>query len=102
MVHVEVQGSHDKTFAKRMFTYFYRILDKYDRPITALAILTDKNKSFHPTFYKYEFLETSVLYKFKTYKALDADIQELEKSDNPFASVIEVVQTALKKGRIAD
>ena len=102
LVHVEVQGSNDKNFAERMFTYYYRILDKYKKPITALAILTDKNKSFHPTFYKYEFLDTSVLYKFNTYKVLDADVQELEKSNNPFASVIEVVQTALKKGKIAD
>ena len=102
LVHVEVQGSYDKTFAKRMFTYYYRILDKYDKEITALAILTDKNQSFHPMVYKKEFLDTFVLYKFKTYKALDADIQELEKSNNPFASVIEVVQTAFKKGRIAD
>ena len=58
LVHVEVQGSYDKTFAKRMFTYYYRILDKYDKEITALAILTDKNKSFHPMVYKKEFLDT--------------------------------------------
>ena len=85
-----------------MFTYYYRILDKYKKPITALAILTDNNKQFHPTFYKYEFLDTSVLYKFKTYKVLEADIKALAESNNPFASVIEVVQTALKKGKIAD
>ena len=47
-------------------------------------------------------METSVHYQFKTYKVLDADIQELERSDNPFATVIEVVQTALKKGTIPD
>ena len=40
LVHVEVQGSTDKTFARRMFTYYYRILDKYGKEITALAILT--------------------------------------------------------------
>ena len=102
LVHVEVQGSNDKNFTERMFTYYYRILDKYKKPITALAILTDKNKQFHPTFYKYEFLDTSVLYKFKTYKVLEADIEALAESNNPFACVIEVVQTALKKGKIAD
>jgi hypothetical protein len=102
LVHIEVQGSSDKTFARRMFTYFYRILDKYNKPITALAILTDKRKSFRPSFFKIDFLDTSVLYKFKVYKVLEVDIQELEKSTNPFASVIEVVQTALKKGKIAD
>ena len=102
LVHIEVQGSTDKTFARRMFTYYYRILDKYNRKITALAILTDKNKSFHPTHYKSEFMGTEIYYKFNTYKALDADVQELEKNNNPFATVIEVVQTALLKGRIPD
>src|ERR1700709_304947 len=38
LVHVEVQGYTDKDFAKRMFQYYYRILDKYDKPITAFAI----------------------------------------------------------------
>ena len=102
LVHVEVQGSYDKTFAKRMFTYYYRILDKYDKEITALAILTDKNKSFRPTQYESQFMGTKICYQYNFFKVLDADIQEFEKSRNPFTSVIEVVQTALKKGRIAD
>ena len=79
LIHIEVQGNTDKHFARRMFTYYYRILDKYEKPIMALAILTDKNKSFRPSSYESKFMETSVHYQFKTYKVLDADIQELEK-----------------------
>src|SRR6202012_3238708 len=51
LVHIEVQGYTDKDFAKRMFEYYYRILDKYDKPITAFAIFADDNKSFHPKHY---------------------------------------------------
>ena len=102
MVHIEVQGSTDKQFERRMLTYYYRILDKYDRDIASLAILTDKSKTFRPSKYEREFLGTSLNFKFKTYKVLDADIKELEASNNPFASVILVVQTALKKGAISD
>ncbi|MCU0469742.1 MAG: Rpn family recombination-promoting nuclease/putative transposase [Arcicella sp.] len=29
LVHIEVQGYEDKNFADRMFTYYYRIFDKY-------------------------------------------------------------------------
>lgn len=58
LVHVEVQGYKDDDFAFRMFTYFYRILDKYRKPVTAIAILTDTNKNFHPTAYHYNFLGT--------------------------------------------
>jgi hypothetical protein len=102
LVHVEVQGSTDKLFEKRMFTYYYRILDKYDREITSLAVLTDKRNSFRPSMYKKDFLGASITYKFNVYKVLDAKIEDLEKSINPFASVIEVVLTALKKGKISE
>ena len=102
LVHIEVQGSTDKQFERRMLTYYYRILDKYDRDIASLAILTDKRKNFRPSKYEREFLETSLHFKFKTYKVLDANVEKLEASDNPFASVILVVQTALKKGAISD
>lgn len=102
LIHIEVQGSTDKHFARRMYTYHYRILDKYNKPITALAILTDKNKSFKPSVYEYEFLGTSVRYQFNTYKVLEANSEELEASNNPFATIINVVKTALKKGSIPD
>ncbi|MDZ7896795.1 MAG: hypothetical protein U5N85_02045 [Arcicella sp.] len=102
LVHIEVQGSNDKQFKKRMFTYYYRTLDKYDRDIASLAILTDKGKIFRPDKYERSFLETSVNFNFKTYKVLDIDPQELEESNNPFAVVMLVVQTALKKGAISD
>jgi len=39
LVHVEVQGYEDKAFAERMFKYFYRILDKYDKKIPVLLCL---------------------------------------------------------------
>jgi hypothetical protein len=102
LIHIEVQGSTDKNFARRMYTYHYRILDKYDKPITALAILTDKNKSFKPSVYEYEFMGTSMRYQFNTYKVLEANSEELEASNNPFATVISVVKTALKKGSVPD
>jgi hypothetical protein len=47
-------------------------------------------------------LDTSLHFKFKTYKVLDADPKELEANDNPFATVMLVVQTALKKGTISE
>jgi len=56
LVHIEVQGSTDRDFAGRMFQYFYRIYDKYQRPITAFAILTDANKSFKPSYFEQRYL----------------------------------------------
>jgi hypothetical protein len=85
-----------------MFTYRYRILDKYDKPITSFAILTDKFKSFKPNVYKYEFMGNKLHYKFNIYKVLDADEKELKRSDNPFAVAVRVVQTALKKDKLSE
>ena len=36
LCHVEVQGADDKEFAKRMFKYYARIFDRFDRPLTAI------------------------------------------------------------------
>jgi predicted transposase/invertase (TIGR01784 family) len=102
LIHIEVQGSRDKDFAKRMFMYRYRVLDKYDKPITSLAILTDKHKSYKPNVYRYEFMGNELYYKFNTYKVLDANEKELKQSNNPFAVVVRVVQTALKKDKMPE
>lgn len=45
LIHIEVQGYQDSDFAKRMFQYAYRIMDRYGRPIAALAIFTDPNRT---------------------------------------------------------
>jgi hypothetical protein len=102
LIHIEVQGSRDKNFAKRMYTYHSRIFDKYDKPITSLAILTDTNKTFKPNVYEYEFMGNSLRYQFNVYKVLDANENDLKQSENPFAVVVRVVQTALKKDKLSE
>jgi predicted transposase/invertase (TIGR01784 family) len=102
LVHVEVQGYDDKGFAKRMFTYFYRILDKYQKQVTAIAIFTDDNKKFYPTSYEYDFLGTRNSFHFNTYKIIEQDEKLLEQDDNPFAVVILTVLLALKRKALDD
>ena len=102
LVHVEVQGYSEKDFAKRMFTYFYRILDKYNKQVTAIAIFTDANHNFHPNLYEYDFLGTKNVFSFNTYKIIGQDQQALENNDNPFAVVILTVLLALKKKAFDD
>src|SRR5690606_19668622 len=41
LIHVEVQGYKDQDLPLRMFQYFYRILDRYKKPVSALVVLTD-------------------------------------------------------------
>ncbi|WP_439556314.1 hypothetical protein [Dyadobacter sp.] len=97
LVHVEVQGYADKTFAERMFTYYYRIWDNYRRRITAFAILTDENNAFRPAKFEQDFLGTRLTFEFNAFKVLDHSEENLLKSPNPFAQIILVVKSAMRR-----
>jgi hypothetical protein len=97
LVHIEVQGYRDRFFEDRVFTYYYRIWDKYRKRITAFVILTDDNATFRPTCFEQSFLGTTLRYQFNSFKILDQSQHELEKSDNPFAQVTLTVKAALKR-----
>jgi hypothetical protein len=71
LVHVEVQGYYDNTFARRMFRYFTRIFEKYNKPVTAFAIFTDNQPGFFPSVYEYDFVGTRLTYKYNIFKVLE-------------------------------
>lgn len=97
LVHVEVQGYNDPGFAKRMFTYFYRILDRYNKPVTCIAIFTDSNRSYVPREYHYKFVGVENIFRFNVYKIIEQNAETLAESDNPFALVILTALVALQK-----
>ena len=88
LIHIEVQGSVDNKFSERMFQYGYRIYDKYGRHAIGMAILSDTNKNFRPSYYSWEEYGTRWEYRYNTYKLLDYVGRELSE-DNPFSLVVE-------------
>ena len=102
LVHLEVQGYYEADFSDRMFKYFYRIYDKYDRKIVALAIFTEDNKNYKPSSFAYEFHGTKLNYEYNSYKILEQEEAGLLKSDNPFAMVILAGLYTLKSKRKDD
>lgn len=88
LVHVEVQSDNEPDFAKRMFQYFYRIFDKYDKEIVALAIMTSPHKSGYPTEFLYTYFGTKLNYAYNVYKTVDHSCKELEQSDKLFSKII--------------
>jgi len=90
VVHVEIQGTPDPEFAKRMYMYNYRLFDKHDKKIVSLAVLTDSRKSWRPDRYGYALCGCRVELQFPVVKLLDylSDWSYLESSDNPFAVVV--------------
>jgi len=99
LVHIEVQGYPDKTFAERMFRYYSRIYDRYQAPVTALAIFTGQNGKTMPNCYTYNFLGTSLVYKYNTCCITDYTDEDLMASNNPFALVVLAAKTALLMGK---
>jgi len=102
LVHIEVQGYVDANFAKRMFEYYYRILEKYGKRVTALAIFTDDSPSFHPTEYRTKLWGTELVYRYNTYKLLDKTPADFADTDNPFAVIMETVWYDLERNKLND
>lgn len=100
LCHVEVQGYNDVEFSKRMFQYFYRIYDKYDKDTFVIAIFSDSEKGYEPNKYMYKFFDTELSFNYRTYKILEQEEEKLEASNNPFAFVILTALHLLKtKGK---
>jgi predicted transposase/invertase (TIGR01784 family) len=97
LVHIEVQGYKDPNFAKRMYTYFYRIQDRYDKDVMALAILTDDDIDYKPYAYYYQAEKTNLIYQYYTFKVLEKTLEELDIPNNPFSIVMLTAHKALKK-----
>lgn len=95
LIHVEIQGYPDKHFARRMFEYAYRIKDKYQGPLTALAIYTDKNRKFHFKEFHEKFFNSELIYRFQTYVLIDQKPGSFRKANNLFALVMEVAYKEL-------
>ncbi len=51
LVHVEVQSQDQDVFAKRMFVYHYKLLERYNESIVSLGVLGDEKPRWHPTVY---------------------------------------------------
>jgi hypothetical protein len=88
LLHIEIQSQPDTTFAKRMFTYHYRIFDRYDRTVVSLAVLGDEQSTWRPQEYRYGQWGCEIHLRFPIIKLLDYEWETLEASDNPFAVVV--------------
>lgn len=102
LVHLEVQDYPDKHFPGRMFQYYYRIFDRYKKPVTAIAIFTGQNRRKMPACYTYTFLGTRLAYEYNTCYIADYSDDELTNSDNPFALVILAAKIALSSRLMPD
>lgn len=85
--HLEVQASRESLLGKRIFTYNYRIFDKFDHPVSSFVILVDEHADWRPTRYRYGSLgsETSITFPIAKLTDYQDREEELLAMDNAFA-----------------
>ena len=102
LIHLEIQGEGTKDFARRMFTYWYRIYDRFEVDIAALAVFTGGKNQKRPDHFHKNFLGTELHYKYKAYHILDHSETQLLAMDNPFALIILAAQKVLLTNKIPE
>ena len=106
LIHIEIQDQtkviERPLFPERMFRYFIRCYDRYQKPVAAISIFTGRDGKRLPGSYAYSFMNTRLQYQYNTLCILDYSDQELEESKNPFAWVMLAAKIALLKGKDVD
>jgi hypothetical protein len=101
LVHVEVQSQEESYFAARIYTYNYRIYDRYKKTVVSLAVLGDSNPNWKPSQFGYSLFGCTLNFQFPVVKLVDYQqrLSELEKDNNPFATVVMAHLAALNTTR---
>jgi len=94
LVHIEVQGSREPDFEKRMFTYHYRLFDRYQKPVAGFAVLTDGNEDWRPSRYSSEIWNTRLSFEFNLVKILDHEKTTSGRRKGPMELIIEAHRVA--------
>ncbi|BAS58659.1 hypothetical protein NIES2135_18320 [Leptolyngbya boryana NIES-2135] len=87
--HIEVQSQEERDFVARMYSYNYRLRDRYNCPVVSLAILGDDRPNWRPSRFYDELWGCATHFEFPIVKLSDYQSQwtELEAIQNPFAVV---------------
>lgn len=96
IIHLEIQGGAERLFSARMFEYFYKIYDKYKKPLMSAAILTDQSKTWRPNCFQQALWGCEFSLTFPIIKLIDYELGFLAKNDNPIAKVVQAHLIALK------
>ena len=82
LIHVEVQVQPDSAFPERMFKYYYRIFDRYNRDVLSLAILGD-DRGMAPLRVRSPPLRFRSAFSLSIGEAAGLDWRKQELLDNP-------------------
>lgn len=88
-IHIDVQAQYDSHFAQRIFTYNYRIYDRYRKPVASLAVLADGRAGWRPSSFSYSVFGCEMGIAFPLAKLTDyaGKVEQLLADQNPFGLV---------------
>jgi hypothetical protein len=96
LIHVEIQGYRAGNFAFRMFTYFYRLFEKYHNvPITSISLFTTKKKPADAGIFSYEMMGTKLNFEYNALHIFDYSEAELLAMKSGLGIMILAAQKAL-------
>ena len=89
LLHIEIQSQGEKDFAKRIYAYNYRILDRYKKDVISMVILGDTDKKFRPNKFEIKYPGFKLSFEYTIVKLIDfiGKEKQLEKSKNPFGII---------------
>ena len=93
LLHIDVQHASKTDFSTRMFKYFYRVFDKYNKKIVSQIIFTGRHN--YQKEFNYSFYNTELNYKYRSLRLIDYDEKYLLNNNNPFALVTLAVKYSL-------
>ena len=99
LVHVEVQSQRQSEFSERMYLYHSRIFDRYRRSVVSLGILGDEQPGWRPSRYERELWGCRAILEFPVVKLLDYSMEELARSQNPLAAIVQAHLSAQVAGK---
>ena len=101
IIHTDIQDQKENDFPQRMYTYNYRLFDRYNRHAASFAVLGDTDTKWRPGSFEQELWDCKVKFDFPVAKIADIvkDWKKLEKSNNPFAIVTMVHWRAIKTAK---
>ncbi len=104
-IHIEVQSQKDASFERRMFTYYYRIFDKYGEPPLSLVVLADMNARWQPSCFEQKQITNQLNFSFARVKLLhyEPQLEQLTSSNNAFAllTAAHLITKRTKKNPVA-
>jgi hypothetical protein len=83
---VEQQHDDDKDFAGKIFRGFYRLSDRLNDDVTALAIFTGNARDRNE--YKYSYYGVNLSFGYNTYHVMSQNIERLKQDGRVFAPVV--------------